>query len=125
MSKEQKLIDRINQEMERSAIYLLQYTDSLKPVQNIMVAQGILAGMLSDVLGYEVSKGISTKSKAAKDRILNLMEIVEGFSVMADQAKQARISLTAQLNKIVDLENENEVLKKELEGIKKAWEQTV
>jgi hypothetical protein len=124
MSKEQFLIDQINREQERAEIYLIQYNDNLKPVQDIMQAYGILTGMLSDILYHELQKGVSPKSQIATKRVTDLMEIVESFSKLSDHNKQLRLSVTDGMNRQFDLENENEKLKAELAGISKAWEQT-
>lgn len=124
MSKEKQLIDQINREQERAELYLIQYTESLKPVQDIMKAYGVLTAMLSDILKHEVDKGVSEKSQAATKRVLELMEIVEDFSKISDQNKQLRLALTARMNREVELEIENQKLRGELDGIKRAWEMT-
>lgn len=108
---------------DNAALYLVQYHDTLKPIQNILEANGILTGMLSDILLHQSTKGVSEKSKAGRDRILKLMEIVYSFSSLDDHNTSLKLSLTAQMNRNAELEGKIEVLEKELEGVRKAWNQ--
>lgn len=123
MSKEQKLLDQIANESERSAIYQIAYADSLTPTKRILEANGILTSMLSDILEHEVKNKASKRSQEAKKRVMDLMEIVSDFSKIDDQNKQCRILLTDRLNKNVELENKIEEQEKQLEKFKQ-WEET-
>ena len=121
MTKDEKKAAQQRMDQEYAVLYLLQ--QQLEPVENLMKAQGIMFQMLIEVVTFEKNKGVTEKSKASRQRVLDLMEIFEGFSLMYDQLTIGKQYMTRLLNRIAELETERDQLKQTVEATEKAWKE--
>lgn len=121
MSKEKELLKKVHEEMDRSAAYQAQYLETLKPAQNMMEVQGILAGMMAEILEFEIKKGRTANSEIKKARVLRLMELYESFSSLYETLRAVRITNIQLMNRTVEIENERDELIEKLKKLEQ-WE---
>lgn len=119
--REQELLKQVSAELDRSAAYQAQYLETLKPAQNMLEVQGILAGMMADILEFEIKKGRTKNSEQKKATVLRLMELYESFSSFYETMRAVRLTNIELMNRNVEVESERDEL---IEKLKKyeQWE---
>lgn len=119
--REQELLKQVSAELDRSAAYQAQYLETLKPAQNMLEVQGILAGMMADILEFEIKKGRTKNSEQKKATVLRLMELYESFSSFYETMRSVRLTNIELMNRNVEVESERDEL---IEKLKKyeQWE---
>ncbi len=95
-----------------SEIYLSEYNDMLLPSKKIMVAQGIIVSMYSDILSFLSKNKPTERSKVQKERIELLLEIITDFSVVSSSNIQMKLDIKSRAN-------DNYKLKKEIQALNK------
>lgn len=95
-----------------SEIYLSEYNDLLLPSKKIMVAQGVIVSMYSDILAFLSKNKPTERSTVQKERIELLLEIVNDFSIVSSANIQMKLDIKSRAN-------ENYKLQKEINSLNK------
>lgn len=101
-------------------VYIAQYENHIEREQAIMVAKGVTADMISELIKYEAKHGKSEKTKAQAEKILIIENTLSMFSAISSTNTQIKLILKNYHKENNQLRNELETTKNELNAIKDA-----
>jgi len=89
----------------------------------LIVANGILFTMLSEVLKAEIKSPTSDKIKLSKERVMNMFSVIEKLEGLSNRCNNLQIKLKRSVNKQLITEKENEELKAEILALKATFDE--
>lgn len=98
--------------------------DTLYPSVNLMALKGFIFDMQTDVKMFEDKHGKSDKTVKSLERINQMIELADKLDRIANQNNTAQLLLRQNQLKMSKLIKENNELKKQIESINEAWNQT-
>lgn len=98
--------------------------DTLYPSINLMLLKGFIYDLQTDVKMFEDKHGKSDKTVKSLERINQMIELADKLDRIANQNNTAQLLLRHNQLKMNKLIKENNELKKQIESINQAWNQT-
>lgn len=93
----------------------------LKPSMEILTVKGIVMTMIGEVTSYGIKQGRNERYQLSMDRLMQIMDFLEGCNKVNDHNYQLRMMLNNSIKKRDDLQQANEKLEAQLEAINQAW----
>lgn len=113
-----KSIKQLELEVEA---YNLYFQDKIRTSEALLLFAGIICHLDGDVLSYRIKHGLNDKIQEVIDRNEKLKQIYDHFFMLSEQIEQYRIMLKNNNARMLEIDNENDKLKKILTNYQE-WE---